>query len=75
MPLPPRLSRRSWLVFLLLIAAPASAADKIATRFEVFGFAGLHVATDRTLIEQTGNTYAITGDLKTTGLAGMFQDF
>jgi len=58
-----------------LPATPASAADKIAIRFEVFGLAGLHVATDRTLIEESGNIYAITGDLKTTGLAGLFQDF
>ena len=36
---------------------------------------GLHVATDRTVIEETGSTYAITGDLKATGLAGMFKEF
>src|SRR5262249_58326273 len=79
MPLLSRFSRRSrrWFppALLALLATPAGAADKIAIRFEVFGLAGLHVATDRTLIEESGNIYAITGDLKTTGLAGLFQDF
>lgn len=72
----PSLSRRILLpAMLAFIASPAAAADKITIRFEVFGLAGLHVATDRTLIEQTGTTYALTGDLKTTGLAGLLQNF
>jgi hypothetical protein len=33
------------------------------------------VATDHTTIEESGTTYAITGDLQTTGLAGVFQKF
>jgi hypothetical protein len=71
------LPSRRWLlpVVLALIANPAIAADKITLRVEVFGIGGMHVATDRTTIEQTGSTYAITGDLKTSGLAGMLQDF
>src|SRR5258707_1069151 len=44
-------------------------------RVEVFGMGGMHVATDRTTIEETGSNYAISGDLKTGGLAGLFQDF
>ena len=72
----PRLSRRWLLIAMLaLLASPATAADKITLRFEVFGMAGMHVATDRTTIEESGTNYAITGDLKTTGLAGIFQDF
>jgi hypothetical protein len=72
----PALSRRFLLAALLtLFATAAGAADKITIRFEVFGLAGLHVATDRTLIEESGSTYALTGELKTTGLAGIFQDF
>ena len=72
----PRLSRRCLVAAMLaLTAAPATAADKITLRFEVFGIAGMHVATDRTTIEESGTNYAITGDLKTTGLAGLFQDF
>ena len=58
-----------------LIASPAAAADRIMLRVEVFAMGGLHVATDRTTIEEKGNTYAITGDLQTRGLAGMFQEF
>jgi hypothetical protein len=71
------LRSRSWLLptVLALLASPAVAADKIAMRVEVFGLGGMHVATDRTTIEQNGNNYAISGDLKTGGLAGMFQDF
>src|SRR4029077_14368236 len=62
-------------VALALLASPAIAADKIAMRVEVFGMGGMHVATDRTTIEVNGNSYAISGDLKTGGLAGIFQDF
>ncbi len=72
-PLPSR--RWAFPVALALIATPAVAADKIAMRVEVFGMGGMHVATDRTTIEETGSNYAISGDLKTGGLAGLFQDF
>src|ERR1700722_521168 len=67
--------RWAFAVALALLASPAVAADKIAMRVEVFGLGGMHVATDRTTIEQTGSNYAISGDLKTGGLAGIFQDF
>jgi len=72
-----RLPSRRWAfpVVLAMLASPAIAADKIAMRVEVFGMGGMHVATDRTTIEVNGNSYAISGDLKTGGLAGMFQDF
>src|SRR5260221_2799853 len=71
------LPSRRWAfpVALALLATPAVAADKITMRVEVFGLGGMHVATDRTTIEENGNTYAIGGDLKTGGLAGLFQDF
>ena len=71
------LPSRRWAapIALALLANPAVAADKIAIRVEVFGLGGMHVATDRTTIEQNGNNYAISGDLKTGGLAGIFQDF
>lgn len=75
MPLLPHFLSVSLPVIAALVASSANAADKIAMRFEVFGFAGLHVATDRTLIEENGASYAITGDVKTSGIAGMFQDF
>ena len=71
------LPSRRWAfpVALALLASPAVAADKITMRVEVFGMGGMHVATDRTTIEENGNTYAIGGDLKTGGLPGLFQDF
>ena len=72
---PPPFRRWALGAALALLASPAIAADKITLRVEVFGMGGLHVATDRTVIEETGSTYAITGDLKTTGLAGMFKEF
>ncbi|MBV9014068.1 MAG: DUF3108 domain-containing protein [Alphaproteobacteria bacterium] len=58
-----------------LLASPALAADRITMRIEVTGLAGMPVATDRTVIDESGGTYAISGDLHTTGLAGMFQNF
>jgi hypothetical protein len=58
-----------------LIASPAVAADRITMRIEVTGLAGMPVATDHTVIDESGATYAISGDLHTTGLAGMFQNF
>ena len=57
-----------------LLAAPALAADTIALRFEMFGIAGLHVLTLRSLIDEVGNRYAITVDYATTGVAGLFVD-
>jgi len=60
---------------LVLIASPAIAADKITMRIEVTGIGGMPVATDHTVIEESGNTYAIAGDLQTTGLAVLFQKF
>ncbi|MBV8493722.1 MAG: DUF3108 domain-containing protein [Alphaproteobacteria bacterium] len=60
---------------LLLLASPALAADRITMRIEVTGLAGMNVATDHTVIDESGGTYAIAGDLRTTGLAGMFQNF
>src|SRR5438034_5917262 len=52
----------------------AGGADQITMRSEVHGLAGLHVASDRTVISETGERYAITGDIKTLGAAGLFQD-
>lgn len=56
-------------------AAPAARADLFSLRFEIFGFAGLHVATDRTRVETSDARYAIAMDLQTRGLAGFFDRF
>ena len=62
----------------LLIAAalPASAAEpeRVEARFEIFGFAGLHLLTNRTTVQEGGGRYAITTDLNTRGLASAFVD-
>jgi hypothetical protein len=54
--------------------APAAEAAGVFARFEVFGFAGLHVLTSRTNVEEAANQYAITVDLDTRGLASVFVD-
>jgi Protein of unknown function (DUF3108) len=56
------------------LTAPAAEADRIEARFEIFGFAGLHVLTNRTTIEESADRYAIAMDLDTRGLASVFVD-
>ena len=48
------------------LMAPAAEVDRVEARFEIFGFAGLHVLTNRTTIEEWGDRYAIAMDLDTT---------
>ncbi len=71
-------ARPSFLTALLFIAAalPASAAEleRVEARFEIFGFAGLHVLTNRTTVQERGDYYAIATDLETRGLASVFFD-
>jgi Protein of unknown function (DUF3108) len=52
----------------------AQDADKYQVRFEIFGFAGFHVLTNRTTVEESANRYSITMDLDTRGLARIFVD-
>src|SRR5271157_2038703 len=52
----------------------AAEADRVDARFEVFGFAGLHVLTTRTTVEEAADRYAIMADLDTRGLASIFVD-
>ena len=54
--------------------APAGEADRIEARIEIFGFAGFHVLTNRTTIEEAGDRYSIAMDLDTRGLARVFVD-
>jgi Protein of unknown function (DUF3108) len=54
------------------ITAPGS--NRVEARFEVYGFAGLHVLTNRTAVERFGDRYAIATDLDTRGLASVFVD-
>lgn len=64
------------LIFLLpgRSMAPAGGVDRIEARFEIFGFAGFHVLTNRTIIEESVSRYAIAMDLDTRGLASVFVD-
>jgi len=54
--------------------ASASESDRVDARFEIFGFAGLHVLTNRTSVEEAANRYTIAMDLDTRGLASVFVD-
>lgn len=56
--------------FTVLAAEP----DRVEARFEIYGFAGLHVLTNRTTVEEWGDRYAIAMDLDTRGLASVFVD-
>jgi len=52
----------------------AAEADRVDARFEIFGFAGLHVLTNRTTVDETAHRYTISMDLDTRGLASVFVD-
>ncbi len=71
-------ARPRFLTALLFIAAalPASAAEleRVEARFEIFGFAGLHLLTNRTTVQERGDRYAIATELATRGLASVFVD-
>jgi len=54
-------------------ARPAG-TDRVDARFEIYGFAGLHVLTDRTTMMETADRYVIATDLDTRGLARVFVD-
>jgi hypothetical protein len=66
----------SIMAFLILgvLNAPAAEGDRVDARFEIYGFAGIHVLTDRTSVQEIGDRYAITTDLDTRGLASIFVD-
>jgi hypothetical protein len=56
------------------LKAPAGEIDRIEARFEIYGFAGFHVLTNRTTIQEIGDRYAIAMDLDTRGIASVFVD-
>ena len=62
--------------FLLFALTAARAADleRIDLRYEMFGVAGIHVATNRTAVEETADQYAITADVESRGIAALFVD-
>ena len=56
------------------LTAPAAEVDRVEARFEIFGFAGFHVLTNRTTVQEVGDRYAIAMELDTRGLASVFVD-
>ena len=52
--------------------APAAEPDRVEARFEIYGFLGFHVLTNRTKVEESGDRYSVTMDLDTRGLASVF---
>jgi len=56
------------------LTAPAAEVDRVDARFEIFGFAGFHVLTNRTTVQEMGDRYVITMELDTRGLASIFVD-
>src|SRR5689334_24155033 len=55
-----------------LLRAPAAEIERTDARFEIYGFAGFHVLSNRTTVQEIGDRYAITMDLDTRGLASVF---
>jgi hypothetical protein len=52
-------------------AASAAEFDRIEMRIEMFGLAGAHVATNRTVVEEAADRYAITTDAESRGIAAV----
>jgi Protein of unknown function (DUF3108) len=55
-------------------SAPAAEVDRVDARFEIYGFAGFHVLTNRTTVQEMGDRYAIAMEIDTRGLASIFVD-
>jgi hypothetical protein len=75
----PRLASLTAIAFALFFTpggsrAPAAETERVYARFEIFGFAGFHVLTNRTTIQEIGDRYTIAMDLDTRGLASVFVD-
>jgi hypothetical protein len=50
---------------IMLATALAAEGDRVDARFEIYGFAGFHVLTNRTSVQEIGERYAIAMDLDT----------
>ena len=66
-----RLVGAALLLALAPVLAPASAAERLYARVELYGPLGIHVLTLRTTLEQTGERYSAVVDYATIGLAGI----
>jgi hypothetical protein len=66
-----QLAAGAGLSIVLTTAAWPADPDRIEMRVEMFGLAGAHVATNRTVVEETGDHYVITTDVESRGLAAV----
>ena len=66
-----RLVGAALLLALAPLLAPASAADRLSARVELYGPLGIHVLTLRTTLDQTEERYSAVVDYATIGLAGI----
>jgi uncharacterized protein DUF3108 len=69
-----RAARSAGLLLFLLTTAQAADPDRIEMRIEMFGTASVHVATNRTVVEEAAERYAITTDVESRGIAAVFMD-
>jgi hypothetical protein len=65
-------ARIAGLSLLLLTTVQAADPDRIEIRIEMFGTAGIHVATNRTIVEEAAERYAITTDVESRGIGAVF---
>ena len=61
-------------LLLALSAAQAAEPERSELRYEMFGLAGVHIATNRTTVEEAADRYAITTDVESRGLAAIFVE-
>jgi hypothetical protein len=64
-------------ILLCPTAVPLAHAQKpqqVELRTEIFGLAGIHIATNRTRIETDAGRYAITADVNSLGIARVIAD-
>lgn len=60
--------------FAAALSGSSAELEHLEARFEIFGFAGFHVLTNRTTVQEHNDHYDITTDLDTRGLASVFVD-
>jgi hypothetical protein len=62
--------------FSLVVLTGAQAADpsRIEMRIEMYGLGGVHVATNRTIVEEATERYTITTDVVSRGIATVLYD-
>jgi hypothetical protein len=67
-----RAARGMGLSLFCFTAAHAADPDRLEMRIEMFGTAGIHVATNRTIVEETSERYAISTDVESRGIGAVF---